>query len=206
MNGRTAGLTAVALVAVAALAVLGTWRLALATGPDVNNDGIVLSADISEVVMAYGQEVPIPPTLTFTPTATATAIATNTPTDTPTNTPTPTPTPTFTPQPQTGGGHEQILAQNLVLPFGTTTRVATVDSSLCPGALVYFVARSTDPVRATIIKVYINGNFEQQIQVDPSWRSFFFQRAVNTIDINVNTDLGYDVKVSVDMHCQPSHE
>lgn len=201
MNTRSVALVGVAVLAVAALAVGTTWRLASATGPDVNNDGIVLSQDISAVVMAYGQEVP-----SDTPT--------NTPTDTPTNTPTSTPIPTFTPQPQTGGGREQVLVQNLVLRAGgcgsssgwCKTRVATVDSNSCPGALVYFVARSAHPVLATIIKVYINDEFIEQIQVDPLWRRFYYQRAASTIDIEVNTGLGIDAEVSVDMHCEPTHE
>lgn len=41
MKVRTLTLAGVALVAVVALAVLGTWRWTQATGPDVNNDGFV---------------------------------------------------------------------------------------------------------------------------------------------------------------------
>ncbi len=58
MNGRIIGLAAITLIAVGALGVLGTWRLASAWGPDVNGDGYVNAADILTVVRAYGQAVP----------------------------------------------------------------------------------------------------------------------------------------------------
>src|ERR1700694_6098838 len=50
----------VAVVALAALGALGTWRLARATGPDVNNDGHVRIDDIVEGIHHYFEDVPTP--------------------------------------------------------------------------------------------------------------------------------------------------
>jgi hypothetical protein len=58
MNIRMVAVASVALVAVVGLAVLSTWRLAAAWGPDVNGDGQVRSQDILAVSQAYGQSVP----------------------------------------------------------------------------------------------------------------------------------------------------
>jgi hypothetical protein len=83
----------VTLVVVVGASVFGTWRLATANGPDVNNDGRVRIDDILEVVHHFFEYVPtptLPPTVTPQPTATSTA------TDTPTQTPTATLTPTQT--------------------------------------------------------------------------------------------------------------
>ena len=60
MKVRTMTLAGVALVAVVALGVLGTWRWAQATGPDVNNDGTVNIIDIGHVVQSFMQQVPLP--------------------------------------------------------------------------------------------------------------------------------------------------
>jgi hypothetical protein len=68
MNLRTITVAAIALVAIIALALLGTWRLTEAHGPDVNKDGVVRIPDISAVVKAYGQNIP---TATAVPTPTA---------------------------------------------------------------------------------------------------------------------------------------
>lgn len=88
MKTRTLTLAGIAMVAIVALAVLGTWRVTSAIEEDINNDGYVTMADIFLVLVAFGDKIPTPtlsPTVTETPTQTATL----TPTDTPTPQPTP---------------------------------------------------------------------------------------------------------------------
>ena len=57
---KTATLAGIALVAVVAGAVLGTYRWASAVGNDVNNDGFVTIEDIFLVAGAFGQAVQAP--------------------------------------------------------------------------------------------------------------------------------------------------
>ncbi len=59
MNTRILAMSLVTLVVVGA-SIVGTWRFASATGPDVNNDGQVRIDDIVQVVQHYYQYVPTP--------------------------------------------------------------------------------------------------------------------------------------------------
>lgn len=202
MNRRTPALVCLALVALASAVVLGSSLLA------------------SNVDARRGTRTPAP---TITPTATLTATSTPTPTDTPTETPTA--TPTLTPQPRTGGGHEQVLAQNLVLPVGRTTQIGSIDPTVCVGAIFYLAARTTDPTRSTYMQVYINGGLQGggNVQVDARWGTFLIHNfnvggtsilrsqlnwgGVNptVIAIEVNSSIGIGLEVNLDVHCEPAH-
>ena len=60
MNTRTLTLAGIAMVAVVALGVLGTWRITSAVQEDVDNDGVVTILDIFQVARAFGNEIPTP--------------------------------------------------------------------------------------------------------------------------------------------------
>ncbi len=59
MNARIMALAGVALAAVVALSIAGTYRWASAKGPDVNNDGWVTAEDIFTTIGSFGEAVPI---------------------------------------------------------------------------------------------------------------------------------------------------
>ena len=212
MNIRAAVAVALAVVAIAAVALLGPWqRGSEAIGPDINDDGIVdLPNDILGVILACGQHIRTPtPEPSWTPFPTYTPYPTYTPF--PTSTPTASPSETATPQPQTGGGNEQVLAFDVtVQPGYSWTNLATIDSNVCKGLIFYLAARSTDSIRATVFEV--DGvDFENNatLQVGPNWGAWISekttQRGLVTFSVRVPaTDL-YPARFVLEAHCEPAH-